>query len=421
MSGTGDGPALPSAGPGQQATVPVPRGPVRAGERSIAPDVARGAALLGIALANAPIHLWGRATGPGTRPVEGTDADRAVDVLVALLADNRSYPLFALLLGYGTWQLATRQLRHGTAAAQVKRLLLRRSAALVALGLAHALLLFSGDILGLYGLLSLALVALLGARDRTLLLLAGGFAVPLAVLSALDGLSGPLGADPTTESGVLTAASWLPAVGDRLVVWTSGLAAAPLLGIGLLTPMLVGMVLARHGVLETPERHVRLLRRLTTAGIAVSLLGGLPFALVVGGVLDPPVPAPALAALHGLTGTAGGIGYVALVALLVRRRSGGGGVVGALAATGQRSLSAYLLQSVLLTPLLAPWALGWGEDLGTAAVTVLGVAVWLASVVACAALAARGRRGPAEVLLRRLVYGPGQPTERQGRDRRSAT
>ena len=72
MSGAGDGPVLPSGGSGQPAAGLVARGPVRAGERSLAPDVARGAALLGIALANAPIHLWGRATGPGTRPVDGT-------------------------------------------------------------------------------------------------------------------------------------------------------------------------------------------------------------------------------------------------------------------------------------------------------------------------------------------------------------
>lgn len=393
------------------------------GERSLAPDLARGAALLGIALANGPLHLWGSDRGPGARPVDGTTADRWVDGVVTLLADNRSYPLFALLFGYGMWQLATRQTRYGTDVAGVQRLLFRRSAVLIGVGFLHALLLFSGDILGTYGLLGFVVVLLLAARDRTLALVAGASVVPLAVLSGFDGVAAPLGDDPTSQTGFLSSATWLAAVGDRLAIWAGGLLVTAVLGIGLLSPMLIGVLLARRGVLEDPGAHLPLLRRCAAGGIAVSLVGGLPFALVVGGV-DPSsgsVPAPALAVLHGVTGLAGGVGYVALAALLARRRRFPGRPVGAVAATGQRSLSAYLAQSVLLTPLLAPWALGMGDDLGTAAVASVCVAVWVVTVAGSAALARTGRRGPAEVLLRRLTYGTAQPTDRHGRARMSAT
>lgn len=398
------------------------RGPVQPGERSLAPDLARGAALLGIALANGPVHLWGQADGPGGRPVDGSGGDRLADFAVSLLADNRSYPLFALLFGYGTWQLAARQDRHGTEDGQVRRLLARRNVVLVALGFLHALLLFAGDILGTYGLLGLVLVLLLRTPDRTLLALVAASVVPLAALSAFDGVVTPPGDDLTSQSGLVTAAAWLPAVGDRMVVWLTGLVATPLLGIGLLAPMLVGVVLARRRVLEDPGAHLPLLRWVAVGGTAVSLVGGLPFALAVGGVLEPR-ELPALAVLHGVTGAAGGVGYVALVALAARRWAGRrpGPVIGALAATGQRSLSAYLGQSLLLTPLLAPWALGLGDDLGTAPLAALGLAVWLGTVAGCAALARAGRRGPAEVLLRRLTYPRPHPTERQGRARMSAT
>jgi DNA-binding NarL/FixJ family response regulator len=46
-------------------------------------------------------------------------------------------------------------------------------------------LLFSGDVLGVYGLLGLAICRLLRVRDRTLPALAGAWLVPVALLSAL--------------------------------------------------------------------------------------------------------------------------------------------------------------------------------------------------------------------------------------------
>ena len=76
-------------------------------------------------------------------------------------------------------------------------------------------------------------------------------------------------------------------------------------------------------------------------------------------------------------------------------------------AVGARSLTCYLLQSVAFAPLLSAWGLGWGGRLGTAQAALLAVAVWAATVVVALALHRAGRRGPFEVLLRRLAYGRG--------------
>lgn len=173
-----------------------PRGPVQGRERMIAPDVARGLALLGIALANVVPQLWGRPTGPGLRPVDGSGADRAVDFVVTLLVDNRAYPLFAMLLGYGTVVLLRRQEAAGTPWPQARALLVRRGLALVALGAAHLLLLFLGDVLLPYGLVTLVLVLLLRSSDRRLRLVVGVSVLPLMAFTALDGASS---AAPATE------------------------------------------------------------------------------------------------------------------------------------------------------------------------------------------------------------------------------
>ncbi len=77
----------------------------------------------------------------------------------------------------------------------------------------------------------------------------------------------------------------------------------------------------------------------------------------------------------------------------------------AVVAVGRRSLSCYLAQSVICAPLLSAWGLGLGAVLGSATAALFAIAVWLITVVGAYVLEQRGRRGPAEVLLRQLTYG----------------
>ncbi|MFI2757176.1 DUF418 domain-containing protein, partial [Streptococcus suis] len=87
-----------------------------------------------------------------------------------------------------------------------------------------------------------------------------------------------------------------------------------------------GALAARARVLEEPERHLAALRAVAAGGLAAAVLGGLPLALVVAGVVtDPPVSLlPAVGAVHALGGYAGGVGYAALFGLLAARAVRGG-------------------------------------------------------------------------------------------------
>jgi uncharacterized protein len=110
-----------------------------------------------------------------------------------------------------------------------------------------------------------------------------------------------------------------------------------------------------------------------------------------------------------VTGLFGGLGYIALFGLiaaaLIRRGDTAGPITTSITAVGKRSLSAYLAQSLICAPVLAAWGLGLGGVLGSAAVALFAVGVWLLTVLGCAVLERQGRRGPAEWLLRRLAYG----------------
>ncbi|MET9023500.1 DUF418 domain-containing protein [Actinopolymorpha sp. NPDC004070] len=377
------------------------RGPVGAAERHLAPDLARGAVLAMIALANAPVLLYDRPLGLRGHLAETGWADRVVTFATTAFVDGRAFPMFAALLGYGVVSLVRRQLDAGTTHAAVRRLLRRRHLVLLGIGVVHALALFSGDVLGAYGLAGLVILTLLAMSDGRLLLTAGLLGIPFLAVGATYGVPPEPGAaylPSAAEPSLLTAA------GLRLGEW---LPATPVSALGMLVPICLGVWAGRRGYLDRPDRHVRTLRWAAGLGIGVGVLGGVPFALLVSGVW----PATSLgvdlglAVLHTGTGVAGGLGLAALGGLAATRPAFSGRAVSALAACGARSLSCYLAQSVVLVPLLSPWALGLGAWLGSAAVALLAVATWLGTMIGAACLARHGRRGPAEWLLRRIVYG----------------
>ncbi|MFC3998320.1 DUF418 domain-containing protein [Nocardiopsis sediminis] len=396
------------------------RGSVRPAERVLAPDLARGLMLLLIVLSNTGFHLYAAQHGPtGWHPVDGTALDRAVQFAMITALDLRTYPLFAFLFGYGMMQLFRRQTAAGTSERGAAALLRRRGMWLIVFGFAHAALLMAGDILGAYGIASLVIGTLFLRRtDRTLLIAAGGAFAFLVLISAL-GSYGTVPGDPD-GSGVIPSTvhyasgepDALAAVGTRLATWLFVALGGGLLGFSFHTVMLLGFWAARNRVLEEPERHLKLLRATAVTGVAVGWAGGLPQALAHVGVLDVPaamvVEEGPFYALQTVTGVFGGLGYVAVVALACRAmppRIRSGTAVTAVAAVGKRSLSCYLAHSLVFAPVLAAWGLGLGAAMGSATMALFASGVWLLTVAGALLLERKGRRGPAEALLRRLVYG----------------
>lgn len=380
----------------------LPPGPAPLPERALAPDLARGVMLAFIALANSALYLYGREYGIRQHLVGGGAIDHVVSALLVVFVDGRAYPLFAALFAYGMVQILRRQGDAGLSRPQARKLLRRRSWWLVAFGFAHALLLFSGDILGTYGLLGLLLAGLLQARDRVLLLVAALWLVPTGVLvGVIYGVPSP---DPSKRTFL-----WSMAIEDPLaalvlrpVEWLM----TPFAMVGVLSAALVGVWAARRRVLEDPASHRRLLWPVAVIGIGGAVAGGVPTVLVMAGVWQPTIPVlVVISGLHAVTGVAGGLGYAALLGLAaIRVGQRPGSLVRALAACGQRSLTFYLAQSVVFVALLAAYAGGLGGRLGPAGVAAVALLTWAGTVVAAALLARRGWRGPAEVLLRRLVY-----------------
>ena len=157
------------------------------GQRFPAPDVARGFMLLFIALANIPFWV---AT---TRSSAPSDAVDSVWLWArTLLVDHRAYPLFAMLFGFGLVTMVNRRITSGTrsyleslpgveagrepteqeeawareqATVDARRLVRRRGLWMILFGAVHAVL-FSGDIIGTYGLAAVIFAGWLTRKHR---------------------------------------------------------------------------------------------------------------------------------------------------------------------------------------------------------------------------------------------------------------
>ncbi|MBR8743737.1 DUF418 domain-containing protein [Nocardiopsis sp. MG754419] len=369
--------------------------PTPAKERLLAPDLARGMMLLLIALAHSRmLHAGGLSF---TAPAGGGPIDVAVQWLLTSLVDGRSAPLFGLLFGYGLVQLTRRHSGPDGDPARARRLIRRRGVWLIVFGAAHVILLYSGDVIGAYGVFAVALagaVSWSGRRLWSVAVVALVFGVVVhAVIQVAAGQSVPLPVGATVVDSALLRAAALPIL--------------PIAALSMVPSVLIGIWAGRMRVLEQPDRYRSLLRRTVLLGFPVAVLGAQPVALQAVGVWTPGTPGVGVfaLALFAATGIAGGLAFAAAIALVATRiGERRGRVTTALVACGRRSMTFYLAQSPVWWVATEPSLLDLGGALGAAAAAGVAIATWVVTVVIADVMERRGRRGPAEALLRHLTY-----------------
>lgn len=380
-------------------------------------DLARGLALLGIALANTVGWLYGQQRTALVKQADTTALDRTIDVLLALLVDNRGFPLFALLFGYGIGILYRASQRRGDSSRRFLARQARRHLVLLVFGLLHGILLFTGDILAAYAIIGM-LCAWLATRGRSPLMIVAGIALPaLGLWGWADGVIGLGGSDGHASA---QATSYASSLRIRTGEVLESVALTPIMDIGLLSPMALGALAARYRLLEDVGLHADLLRPLARWGLGIGLIGAIPLTVVL--IADPhhliltsQTVLGILGVIHQLTGVPGAVGAAALAALIAHRFRGP--LLRAIEALGAMALTAYIAQSLVFVALMPAFTLGLGARLGTAGASAIALGGWLLMLPLAAALRARDRRGPLERLLRYLA-GSGRAPDRGARGAR---
>ena len=397
--------------------------------RILAPDVARGFTMLGIAVANATTAwLYISPDTPGSTAggvVNNSILDKIAIILGSIFTHVRGLPMFATLLGYGVGMIAMSLQRRNYPPKKARLVLIRRYFFLAIFGILHLSLLFFGDIMFVYGVMGIILALLYRFKDKTLLIITGVLGTLGLILAAIMtiGVSAE-GASSRTE--VMTSFIQTLSSPDSYATLVSHAFTSLSFQIGnLLTGflfffpvMILGMVAARHNVLGQPEKYKTLLTRFAIVAVIISFGVGIPLGLAEIGVL-PENTVLHLQSLNQVAGIWAGPGIVASIALatlpLQRRidaaHAGGTGYplpvpLQALIALGKRSMTGYLLQSILFVLLTSKFTFGLGRGQGAWEATLIAIFIWAITLVIAYALEkANLRGGPFEVVHRRLSYG----------------
>lgn len=397
----------------------VSAGPVASAERIELLDTLRGIALFGIFLVNFNHDYLAESRSL---------IDRVARMAIDFSCEGSFYPLFSFLFGVG---FALQLQRSATRGGAFNRTYLRRLAVLFGIGVAHAILLWPGDVLWRYALLGVLLLEIGRLRSRIVLALAclsflGAVVsdqivsrqppnrLPVASAIGLTPAAAPVetNLDPA-ERFIIQHGSYreLVVVHARMVWQQARHLYRDSWLFLILSMFLLGLGAGRERILAQPAKHRVLLRRILWGGLCVGLLGNF---------LD--VVAPSLATRGLLPWTFAGLHaakwvgdpglsgfYGAGVTLLVtgdvrwRRR------LSPLAKVGRMALTNYLCQSLTMLVLMAGFGLGLAFRFGYALAIPLKVSIFAAQVVASRWWLARFQFGPMEWVWRWATYGEPPP------------
>lgn len=398
----------------------------------LVPDAARGFALLGIAIANiATAWLVASPELPGAffgGVVGDSMADKITILFTSVTAHNRGLPMFATLLGFGVGLIARSLARRNFPLSRARVVVVKRYAYLGLFGVAHMLLLFFGDIMFLYGVCGIIIGLMLGLSNKVLTVIAWIALTINALLSllffalAVFAPEAEFGADalPDLASESADAASYPAMVVDNLDALVTNLTTLPLQMFSYLPVMLIGFVWARKGVLHDVDAHRPTLIRWLIAAIVIAFGVGIPLGLSAIGVL-PAGKFPLYMVVNSFAGVFTGPGILAGLALMLqplqRKLNEGAtmpGWIAPIVALGKRSMSGYLMQSIIFLLLVYPFTLDIPRDMGAFIQTLIAVGVWLVTVLLAWVLERRDMQGPFEKAHRRLAYGPTMRAEITG-------
>ena len=385
-------------------------GPVLPEERIHALDLLRGWAMFGVLLSN--LNDWYGTRDPVTR------FDSILGFAQEYLVEERFFTLLCFLFGVG---FAIQLLRAEDRGIDVKATYTRRSAVLLGIGLTHGLLIWNGDILTIYALVSFALVMFRTVSARRALISAAilYFVVP-DIIVRLRLLAGMIymvpRPNPTTTDWIRAHGTWLQMAPIRVDAYFDWFARWGLISyFTILATFLIGMWAVKSGYLSRVTQDRKVTKRLLVVSIAVAVVGyALAPVLVklMPGGADPPkitdlrfwLPMRVPIWLFELSTVGSTLAYAAAL-LLLWQTPRGARWLAPMAAAGRMALTTYLTQSVVSTLFFYGYGFGQYGRLGYTGMFVFTVVLFGIQMAVSKWWLARYRFGPAEWLWRRLTYG----------------
>jgi uncharacterized protein len=404
--------------------------PLAPSERVPLMDVLRGFALLGILLMNMEAFVGPLVTALGGIDPTLSGLDRWTDAAIFILVQGKFYTLFSLLFGAGFAMILLRAEQRGDGGGW---LYLRRTLVLLAIGLVHALYIWSGDILTIYALFGFVLVIVFRRTPQSRLPKWGIalYVLPMLLLFAFAAGFHATRGDPVAaadfDRSLVEQAEHMSALEQAQrqaygegsyaeanaqrradLAWMMGM--LPIFGPLLLGIFLIGAWLLRSGALLRPHEHLALFRRLRTVGLGA----GLP--LMLWSVWMVPTADHARMDVGVAAATSAmmaanlllSLAYVSIIALALQLPQWRARLL-LLAPAGRMALTNYLMQSLICVAIFYSYGLGFFEQLPRFWQVPFALVLYTGQVASSHWWLARFRFGPAEWLWRSLTYLRAQP------------
>jgi uncharacterized protein len=401
--------------------------PVQESERLQALDLLRGCAVLGILAMN--IQLFTMPYAAYFNPYalgEPSVSDLTIWSITHVLADQKFMTIFSLLFGAGVLLMTSRA---GDRGANAGRVHYRRMTWLLVFGLAHAYLLWHGDILVLYAICGMVVFPARNLSARTLaiagvaalavgsgIMLLGGLTMetwPAAAVAEWQKSWTP----PPEELAAETAAfqgGWLEQQPWR-ASYSAEFHLQDILFWGLWRAgglMLLGMALFKFGILPGARTQAFYAKQM-----AVGLAAGL--ALVAWGLMRHHATgwnmrdSFFLVAQWNYWGSIlVSLGYIGL--LLTLWKSGAvRALTGRLSVVGRMAFSCYIFETLISTLVFYGHGLGLFGTVNRVEQMLFTAGVWAVMLIAAPLWLSRFRYGPLEWVWRSLTYGRLEPLGRR--------
>lgn len=368
-------------------------------------DFLRGVAILGILAANIFAFAWyGLSQELFGYKAMLAESD-AFEAIRNTFVSGKFRAMLAMLFGVGLY-LQFRKCQ--SSGSNWYRTYAKRTVMLMLLGMFHGIFIWYGDILFMYSTVAIIAMLFASVSDKAVFWTAVGM-IGLSFLISLStmgestnavGYESYFGwATHAAELQTFQVGTYFQQVQFRFFYFFIVLFA--LIGIypSIASQFLIGILLARKGVLAKPSAHPQLVRQLSYVGIFGLLLNAF---LAYVNTLEQAPHTLEIIELFGNTFLA--IGYLTWGAILVEKGRAQG-FINLVSPVGRMALSSYLLQSILCTTIFYSWGGGLFAKLSYWQALMVVPAVWVVNIVFAHAWLKKFDMGPVEWLWRSAMLG----------------
>ncbi len=393
--------------------------PTNPGQRVQIVDIIRGFALFGVLLVNMTLF---KSTMFYWEPTPDAYIG-FINIVSAwgieLFANNKFYPIFSFLFGLGFYFFASRAEKKGL---QVNMLYRRRILGLMIFGLIHLVFIWSGDILHLYsvgGLLLLAVNSLSTKAIKKLMVLF--FCLAILVqggvkfsesLAEQDDLVPEI--DPQEERMELKESAistyqdgnFPEILGFRLINEVPFV----LLNIAISLPdimflFLAGLLAGRTGIFFNIDKYWRQIKTVAKTGVSIGVLGTIIYVLIITESIGLPsvLKSPISETIFYVASIALAAAYVSVLTLLSRQESLLK-FMSPFANVGKMALTNYLTQSLICVVIFYGYGAGLFQQISVFGGVILTLAIYLLQIFWSRAWMSKFKFGPFEWLWRGFTY-----------------